>query len=675
MNWIKGKRVLITGHTGFKGAWLAHMLDRAGAKVTGVSLVPHTSPNLFHLLNLGNRIDHHVQDIRDGVALQRLFEQVQPEVVFHLAAQAIVRESYDDPKDNHDTNVLGTVHVLEAIRSVQRVRAAVIVTTDKVYENNETGELYKEDAPLGGYDPYSASKAAADVLTTSYIRSYFHPDQYGEAHNTLIGIMRSGNVIGGGDWGADRLVPDIMRGVFEKDEEIVLRNPSSTRPWQHVLEPLYAYVMMAERLYEGDTSVVGPMNIGPVAGDHGISVESLLKRMIQHIGKGTYRVECISKKHEAGLLGLSIQRAQDVLGWQPRLTLDQTLDWTASWYQTWYQHPEQIVAKTNEQIDAFYAIHPGAMKRVRLSIVVPCHNEEEVLPSTHQTLSALASSWVTKGLICGYELLFVNNGSTDDTISVMNELYEKDDHVTIVDLRKNYGFQGSITAGLFSADGDAVVTIDADLQDDPEAIEHMLHKYAQGYEMVLGVRSERTADSWFKRWTAQSFYTLINKLGVTAVYNHADFRLLSRDTVDALKQYPERVRFLRSMIFEVESRYATVEYKRRERTLGESKFSLRELVSFALDGITSFSSVPIRLVSLLGFFMFFLSLIGLGFVLYVKLIQGVNVPGWAFLAVIILFFGGVQNVSLGIIGDYVAKIFTESKQRPIYVVRTLHRHK
>ncbi len=311
-------------------------------------------------------------------------------------------------------------------------------------------------------------------------------------------------------------------------------------------------------------------------------------------------------------------------------------------------------------------------KSASLSIVVPCHNEEEVLNSTYTTLSSLAKNWQQKGSITKYELIFTNNGSTDNTLSVMLDIQKNDTNVVIVDLRKDFGFQGSITAGLFHANHDMIVSIDADLQDDPKVIEQMIEKYYDGYEMVLGVRETRQADTFLKRITAQSFYKLINRLGIKTVYNHADFRLLSKKAVEALKQFPERVRFLRGLIFQIEGKYTTVKYARTKRQKGKSKFSPRKLFSFALDGITSFSTVPIRIISFLGFVMFFISMIGFAFVIYGKFIKQVDVPGWAFLSVIIFFFGGLQSLFLGIIGEYIAKIFLESKQRPLYIVRDVY---
>ncbi len=313
--------------------------------------------------------------------------------------------------------------------------------------------------------------------------------------------------------------------------------------------------------------------------------------------------------------------------------------------------------------------HPAS-----LSIVIPCHNEQEVLAVTHARLTELSAVWKQQGLISDYELVFVNNGSTDNTLSELLNLHEKDKTVVVIDLRKNFGFQGSISAGLFAARNDMVVSIDADLQDDPTKIADMVRKYDVGFEMVLGVRTERDVDSFFKRWTAHTFYTLLNRLGVASVYNHADFRLLSQGVVRELERFPERVRYLRSLIFEIEPTYACVYYTRRQRTLGKSKFNLSQLVSLAFDGITSFSTLPIRLVSLMGIILFLLSIVGLLFVLFVKYFSVYDVPGWAFLSIIIFFFGGLQSLSMGIIGEYISKLYVEAKQRPLYIVRKEYRH-
>lgn len=313
-------------------------------------------------------------------------------------------------------------------------------------------------------------------------------------------------------------------------------------------------------------------------------------------------------------------------------------------------------------------------KNASLSIVLPCYNEEQVLGTTYNVLKKLCEAWKSNNLIRSYELIFVNDGSTDRTLDIMLDFYNKDSAVVIIDLRKNSGFQNAISAGIFSASGGMVVSIDADLQDDPIKIEEMIKKYYEGYDMVLGIRGNRDSDTFLKRITAEWFYKLLNYMGITSVYNHGDFRLMSRGVVEELKKFPERVRYLRSLILEVEPKYAVVYYKRVMRKLGKSKFNFSKMLSLAIDGITSFSAVPVRLVFVVGISMFFLSIATLFWVVYVKYFLSGIVPGWTSLVIAILFFGGIQNLFLGIIGEYIAKLYTETKQRPIYLIRKEYRH-
>lgn len=306
-----------------------------------------------------------------------------------------------------------------------------------------------------------------------------------------------------------------------------------------------------------------------------------------------------------------------------------------------------------------------------LSIVIPCHNEEELIENTYKTLQKLIDGWLNDALISDYEIVMVNNGSTDNTIKKMEELFSRDNKIVIIDLRKNFGYQGSITAGLFNASNDMIVSIDADLQDEPEKIEDMIKEYYKGFELVLGIRSDRSADGFLKRATAQTFYKLIESFGVKSVYNHGDFRLMSKELVNELKKMPERNRYLRSMIFEIESKYSCVYYKRREREKGETKFRPANLIALAVDAITSFSSFPIRLVFFIGLFLFGISILGMIFVAYMKFIVGVPVSGWASMSVFILFFSGLQNLSIGLIGEYISKIYIETKERPIFSIRKI----
>lgn len=313
------------------------------------------------------------------------------------------------------------------------------------------------------------------------------------------------------------------------------------------------------------------------------------------------------------------------------------------------------------------------MSPQKLSIVLPCYNEQETAGPTYQRLKELSDSWLSHDLISDYELIFVNDGSADDTLKILLGLQEQDKRVVIIDLRHNVGFQGAISAGLFSAIGEMIVSIDADLQDDPTKIEEMVNKYYEGYEMVLGVRENRDTDSFSKRLFAQGYYKILKLVGVKSVYNHADFRLLSRALVEELKRFPERVRYLRSLIFELESKYVCVYYRRTSRQYGQTKFSFGKSLAFAIDGLTSFTSRPIKLLSFLGMIMFALSILMALVVILAKYVINAGIPGWASLAIIILFFGGIQNLSLGIVGEYIAKIYIETKQRPIYIVRKEYR--
>ena len=301
-----------------------------------------------------------------------------------------------------------------------------------------------------------------------------------------------------------------------------------------------------------------------------------------------------------------------------------------------------------------------------LSVVIPCYNEEEVIVETCQTIKKFLDGLE---IISDYEIILVNNGSTDNTFEEMNRVYVDDEHIVIVDLRNNFGFQGSITAGLFNAYFDMVVSIDADLQDDYHKIEEMILKHYDGYDLVLGVRKSRNSDSFLKRITAQAYYKFLNRLGVNSVYNHADFRLMSRSLLEDFKNYPEKNRYIRGIITSLESRYACVYYDRVKRTKGESKFNVSSLLSLAIDGITSFSAIPIRFISLFGVFMFFVSLLGIGYIFYEKFINNIDVPGWTFIVVSIMLFGGLNSLFIGIIGEYIGKTYIETKERPVFTIR------
>lgn len=322
----KGKKVLLTGDTGFKGSWLAHWLLDLGAEIQGVSLEPLPS-SLFEQSRLKDAYQSHRVDIRNQEGLLKVFKAFKPEIVFHLAAQAIVRTSYEDPTDTYSTNVMGSLSVMEAVRTTESIRSFVNVTSDKCYKNKEWVFGYRENDELGGYDPYSSSKACAEILFESYRQSYFQ-----KISHLGVSTVRAGNVIGGGDYARDRIVPDLYRALVQ-DEVPFLRNPQSTRPWQHVLEPLSGYLTVAQQAYYSPASFSGPWNFGP-EGDAVRTVEGLTKAFIQHWGKGTYqKASETSGQHEANLLHLSIDKARTYLQWKPFWAFDETVKKTVEWYR------------------------------------------------------------------------------------------------------------------------------------------------------------------------------------------------------------------------------------------------------------------------------------------------------------------------------------------------------
>jgi CDP-glucose 4,6-dehydratase len=318
---------MVTGHTGFKGSWLAFLLREIGAEVLGYALPPTEPDSHFSLLKLDQSIRHVEGDIRDFDRLNGTMSEFQPEFVFHMAAQAIVRESYLNPKTTFDTNVGGSVNVLEAVRYCESVRSLVYVTSDKCYENVEWVWGYRENDRLGGHDPYSASKSAAEIVFTAYSRSFFkHRSKLGAA------TARAGNVIGGGDWAADRIVPDCIRSI-SSGQPIRLRNPDATRPWQHVLEPLSGYLLLAVKLRESPSSFAGSWNFGPSSSETRTVIE-MAQRIIERFGKGTIEIVPRDKnKLEAQMLQLNCDKAQQLLRWQPRWNFQKTVTVTADWYK------------------------------------------------------------------------------------------------------------------------------------------------------------------------------------------------------------------------------------------------------------------------------------------------------------------------------------------------------
>lgn len=329
----RGKRVLLTGHTGFKGSWLALWLHELGAEVTGFSLPPETQPNHWDLLKLSN--DNRRQDIRDISALKQVFNDTQPEIVFHLAAQALVRRSYRDPVETWSTNVMGTANVLEASRQQPSVRAVVAVTTDKCYENREWPWGYRENDRLGGHDPYSASKAGAELVASSYRNAYFT-----EKNGPLLATARAGNVIGGGDWSDDRLIPDLIRAV-EKNQSLEIRSPHATRPWQHVLESLSGYLLLGQKLLRGDKTYADAWNFGP-APEGNRTVSEVLGKLQQEWSNLRWHITEKPYLHESTLLYLDSTKARSLLSWQPVWSIDTSLAKTADWYRAWLQNGEII---------------------------------------------------------------------------------------------------------------------------------------------------------------------------------------------------------------------------------------------------------------------------------------------------------------------------------------------
>lgn len=355
----RNKRVFLTGHTGFKGGWLALWLTKLGAEVRGYALDPSTTPNLLSVARIADTIDDLRGDIRDAASLDRAMQQFAPEVVFHLAAQPLVRLSYEDPVGTYETNVIGTARVLDALRRTPSVRAVVSVTTDKCYENKEWAWGYRETDPLGGYDPYSSSKACAEIVTAAFRQSYFHPSMLNQpgGHTTAIATARAGNVIGGGDWSLDRLIPDLIQG-FSKGEPVRIRRPQAIRPWQHVLEPLHGYITLAEKLLTPGPEAARfatAYNFGPTE-DDAQPVQWIVERMTRFWGDGaSWILDPDPGVHEAGYLKLDASRARADLNWRPRLRLETALQWLVDWYRA-AGRGEDLQALTFRQIAAYEAL-------------------------------------------------------------------------------------------------------------------------------------------------------------------------------------------------------------------------------------------------------------------------------------------------------------------------------
>lgn len=342
-NTYKGKKVLVTGHTGFKGSWLTLWLKELGARVCGYALEPNTTPSLFDAAQVADGIVNVFGDILDTEKLNKTFQDFQPEIVFHLAAQPLVRLSYAEPVLTYQTNVIGSLNVLEAARKTASVKAFVNVTTDKCYENKEINRGYKEDEPMGGYDMYSSSKGCVEILSSSYRRSFLK-DGYAMA------TARAGNVIGGGDWALDRLIPDCVRAI-EAGEEIEIRNPVATRPWQHVLEPLSGYLLLGHLLYTQGSKYAEGFNLGPNA-ESVLTVAEVAQLAVKEYGRGSVKVHKKDDLHEANLLMLDITKAEQVLGWVPTYTAQEAVAKTIAWYKRFYQG-EPMLAFTLQQIHEY----------------------------------------------------------------------------------------------------------------------------------------------------------------------------------------------------------------------------------------------------------------------------------------------------------------------------------
>jgi CDP-glucose 4,6-dehydratase len=346
----KGKRVFISGHTGFKGSWLCLWLHKLGAEVTGYALDPPTEPSLFELCHIKELVRSIIADVRDGSALTKAMVSARPDIVIHMAAQPLVRDSYKIPLETYAINVMGTVNVFEAVRNCKTIKAVINVTTDKCYENKEWVWGYRENESLGGYDPYANSKACSELVTSAYRSSYFNPAEY-QNHGVAVASARAGNVIGGGDWATDRLIPDCIRAIL-KVEQIAIRNPHAVRPWQHVLEPLSGYLMLAQKLYEDGALFSEAWNFGPDDSD-AKPVEWLVKNFCAKWGKeASYRIDAGEHPHEAHYLKLDCSKAKTKLGWHPKWNLEKAIESIIEWTRA-YKDTKNVQKICFEQIEEY----------------------------------------------------------------------------------------------------------------------------------------------------------------------------------------------------------------------------------------------------------------------------------------------------------------------------------
>lgn len=350
---FKGRRILITGHTGFKGSWLTLLLNSIGAEVYGYSLDPPTIPSLYIEAKINDLVTSYIADIRDLARLKKVLDEVRPEIVFHMAAQPLVRESYKNPVETYSINVMGTVNLLEAIRNINGIKAVINVTTDKCYENREWHWGYREYEPMGGFDPYSNSKGCSELVTSSFRNSFFNPENF-EKHGVAIASARAGNVIGGGDWADDRLIPDFIRAIINR-VQVKIRNPYSIRPWQHVLEPLSGYLSLAVKLLQEGPKYNGAWNFGPDDND-AKDVEWMIKTLCNLWGNGiSYIIDKNPGPHEANYLKLDCSKSKAELGWFPIWTINKTLESIVDWNKTWLDKGDvrQICLK---QIEEYFRV-------------------------------------------------------------------------------------------------------------------------------------------------------------------------------------------------------------------------------------------------------------------------------------------------------------------------------
>ncbi|HEX2934008.1 MAG TPA: CDP-glucose 4,6-dehydratase [Bacteroidales bacterium] len=347
----KGRRVLITGHTGFKGAWMCLLLRKLGADVYGYALNPPTNPSLYELAGIDKLITSTIGDIRDYALLSKTIDRVKPEIIIHMAAQPLVRDSYKNPIDTYAINVMGTVNLLEAVRHTPGLKAVVNVTTDKCYENKEWVWGYRENEPMGGYDPYSNSKGCSELVTASFRSSFFNPAHY-KQHGVALASARAGNVIGGGDWATDRLIPDIIKSIIA-GEKVQIRSPFAIRPWQHVLEPLTGYLTLAEKLYTEGTAYAEGWNFGPWDEDVK-NVEWIVDHLCKNWGENaSYEIDKNNHPHEATFLKLDCSKAHNLLGWKPVWNIEKTLETITEWYKV-FMNNGNLLDVTNNQINAYF---------------------------------------------------------------------------------------------------------------------------------------------------------------------------------------------------------------------------------------------------------------------------------------------------------------------------------